>query len=539
MNPLASTKCARRGLMALAAMTSIFLTVGCGSSSSSPAPNPVGFGLGSLNGTYVFSSQGADAAGYPLAVTGAFVTVGTGSITGGTVDIIDVAFDILPSTPPAQAAQAITGGSYTVGSDGRGRASLASAYGTVTLDFVLTSTSHGLVSEFDTHGTGSGTLDLQTAVTSVSQLAGPYAFSLAGSDGSANLAPFATAGAFNLNSSGSIIGGGGVEDFNDNGAVISESLSGVATLGSGTGPGQITLTTTSFPLTFDFYAIDATHWKLIETDYNEFLAGDVLTATESTVGTMVFTMAGGISTTTSATSVANGGLMTYNANSVTGSEDVNTDGTVLTQVGFRGTPGATGLIGGRVVVTLSDFVPATQWVIYPYSGGLLMLETDSSAVTLGAAYPQSATSFTAPGSYGLNLSGANGANGGGEVDDIAQFNATTAVSPATNMTGVLDENDMGNLFGDRSLNPGTYTPDSPATGRGSIIATTNGTYLGGLTLEYYVVDSSTVLFIEVDTGQLAVGTFVAQSSVQPVGAARSRGAIVRPTLRPHAAVRRK
>jgi hypothetical protein len=107
------------------------------------------------------------------------------------------------------------------------------------------------------------------------------------------------------------------------------------------------------------------------------------------------------------------------------------------------------------------------------------------------------------------------------------------------MTGVLDENDMGNLFGDTSLNPGTYTPDSPATGRGAITAATNGTYLGGLTLEYYVVDSSTVLFIEVDQGQIALGTFVAQSSVQPVGAARSHVAIVHPTVRPHAALRRK
>jgi len=530
MNPLASTKCAGRLLVALAAITSIVLMVACGSSSPITTINPNGFSDSSLNGTYVFSSQGADAGGYPLAVAGTLVANGKGSITGGTMDVIDPGFTSIP----AQAAQAITGGSYTVGTDGRGRASLTtSAYGTYTLDFVLTSTSSGLVTEFDGHGTGSGTLDLQAAVPGLNQLAGPYAFSLAGSDSIGN--PFATAGAFTLNSSGSIIGGEGVEDFNDNGAVINESLSGVATLGSGTGPGQIALTTTSFALTYDFYPIDATHLKLIETDYKDFLAGDVLTATESTVGTMVFTMAGGTSTT----SVANGGLMTYNANTVKGSEDVNTDGTVLTQVGFTGNVGAPGLVGSRVVVPLNNFVPATQWVIYPYTGGLLMLETDSSAVTLGAAYPQSATSFTAPASYGLNLTGANGANGVSEVDDIAQFNATTAVSPATNMTGVLDENVMGSLAFDEPLNPGTYTPDSPATGRGLIVATTNGTYLGGLTLEYYTVNDSTVLFIEVDQGQLALGTFVAQSSVQPVGGARSRGATVHPTVRPHAALRHK
>ncbi|MGD0600382.1 MAG: hypothetical protein ABR988_11195, partial [Terriglobales bacterium] len=407
MNPVAATKCAGHLLMALTVIASTLLIASCGSSSSAPTPNNVGFNIGSLNGTYVFSSQGADAAGYPLAVAGAFVTVGTGSITGGTVDIIDVAFDILPSTPPATAAQSITGGSYTVGSDGRGRASLASAYGTVTLDFVLTSTSHGLVSEFDTHGTGSGTLDLQTAVTSVSQLAGPYAFSLAGSDGSTNLAPFAMAGAFTLNSSGTTTTPG-VEDFNDNLIVANEPLTGAATLGSGTGPGLMTLTTTTFPLAFDFYPIDSTHLKLIETDYKEFLSGDVFTQTGASIptGTMVFTMAGGTNAP-----IANGGLMTSTdglGDFSGGLEDINNAGTPVAQVPFSGVPAAGGPgVGGRVIVNLSGFVPATQWVIYPSSGGLLMLETDSLNLTVGVAYAQTATSFTAPASYGLNLSGVN------------------------------------------------------------------------------------------------------------------------------------
>src|SRR5271156_830268 len=194
MNPLASYKCAGRLLMALAAISSIVLAVGCGSSNNGPPANQEGFGLTSLNGTYVFSSQGVDAEGAPLAIAGTLVSVGTGTITGGTIDVIDP--DL--SAPPTPAAQSITtsGSSYEVGTDGRGRASLTSVYGTFILDFVLTSTSHGLVSEFDTNGTGSGTIDLQTTLTGVSQLAGPYALSLAGTDEGDN--PFATAGAFTL-----------------------------------------------------------------------------------------------------------------------------------------------------------------------------------------------------------------------------------------------------------------------------------------------------------------------------------------------------
>ena len=79
---------------------------------------------------------------------------------------------------------AVTGGSYTITSDGRGKATLSAAnpFGnSMTLDFVLSSKEHGLVTEFDGNGSGSGTLDLQSAVTQA-QLAGSYAFTLSGID---------------------------------------------------------------------------------------------------------------------------------------------------------------------------------------------------------------------------------------------------------------------------------------------------------------------------------------------------------------------
>jgi hypothetical protein len=531
--------------MALAAIASILFAAGCGS--SSPTANKGGFGPSSLTGTYVFSSDGVDASGYPLALAGTLVANGSGGITGGTIDVIDPAI----TNPPTTAAQSITSGSYTVGIDGRGKATLKSSYPTFTLDFVLTSTSHGLVSEFDSYGTGSGTIDLQTAVTSLSQLAGPYAFSLAGSDSvNSGLNPFAAAGAFTLNASGASTAG--VEDFNDNGIVYTgESLTATATLGSGTGPGAITLTANLGTLTFDFYPIDSTHWKIIETDYAEFFAGDVFTQTGASIptGTMVFTMAGGNSTT----DIANGGFMTSDGtgNFSNGLEDININGAVSpAQLAFSGSA-TSGTASTRVVVALSGFDPATQWVIYPSSGRLLMLETDSSAVTTGAAYAQSATSFTAPGGYGLNLSGIN-ANG--PVNYIAQFDATSTASPAANMTGILDDNEYAVTAGDLSLS-GTYTPDSPADGRGLITAPTTGslgTYNGELILQYYVVDDSTVVFIDVDSsseisgGQVGAGTFEAQSSsliCQLCGVARRAISMVRPlvhpAVRPHAALQRK
>src|SRR5208282_2889974 len=200
---------------------------------------------------------------------------------------------------------------------------------------------------------------------------------------------------------------------------------------------------------YDFYLIDATHIKFIETDYAEFLSGDAFTqngASSIPTGTMVFTMGGG----NSAGPIADGGVMTSTGggNFTGGLEDINNDGVPVTQVPFS-----------------------------VFAAGVLLLESDSAAVTLGTAYVQSATSFTAPAGYGLNLSGING---GGEVDDIAQFDATTAVSPAINMTGALDENVGGS--GDSGSLSGSYAPGTP----NSIIASAPRSYNTGFTLAYYV-----------------------------------------------------
>jgi hypothetical protein len=147
----------------------------------------------------------------------------------------------------------------------------------------------------------------------------------------------------------------------------------------------------------------------------------------------------------------------------------------------------------------------------------------------GAAYAQTATSFTTGQGYGFNLSGTNGA----EVDDIAEF--TTG---ATNIAGILDENDLGAPLAPVTLT-GTYTPDSPADGRGSILVPSARTFIGGLNLEYYVIDGSTALFIEGDQSQLAVGVFQLQNTPGSAAAAQAHFSTVRPLVRRHTAVRHK
>jgi hypothetical protein len=499
---------ANRFTLPLALLGFVFLA-GCGNNNNGPAPNQQGFTASNLTGTYVFFSQGFDTgvnnggAAAPLTIAGAFAADGSGHITGGTMDALDPVLGMDPG-------QAITSGSYFVNSDGRGQAQLVTGIGTFVLDFVLTAgttgvSSHGLVTEFDSAGSGSGTLDLQTAVPSQSSIAGPFAFNIAGSDGGGN--SFASTGAFTLDSSGTITAG--VQDFNDNGLpTLDQSLTGNAVVGSGTAPGTITLSSGLGALAFHFYPIDATHFKIVEIDALEYLEGDAFTQNGASIpnGPMVFTMSGGLST-----AVGTGGVMTSDGtgNFPSGLEDYNNQGVVPPQqLAFSGSNVSSGPVGGRVVVNLTGFSPATQWVIYPSSGGLQILESDALNTMNGTAYAQTtgATLSTTQG-YGLNLSAFDFQDVIVE-NSIAEFASTNSA-----YTGGIDIND--DLIGQgSSLSPNlpfavTFTgPDS--TGRGTATTTAQGSaYIG---FDYYLVDDSNALFLETDNIQVGTGVFGLQTS---------------------------
>ncbi|MGA9471489.1 MAG: hypothetical protein WBV36_03440 [Terriglobales bacterium] len=500
------------------AIVSLALLVACGNNNG-PAPNSEGFSNSNLNGTYVFFSQGFDSNGFPLTLAGAFVANGSGGITGGSMDAVD------PNVTVATNQQ-ITSGSYGVNTDGRGQVTLNSAAGTFILDVVLTSgasglSSHGLVTEFDTNGSGSGTLDLQTAIAQT-QIAGAYAFTLSGSDGAGN--PFASVGSFTLNSSG--ITTAGVQDFNDAALpLLNESLTGSALLGSGTSPGTMGLASSFGALTFDFYPIDTTHFKVVETDGLEFLAGDVFTQTGASIpnSPMVFTMSGGVSAL-----ISSGGVMTSagNGNFTGGLEDLNNNGSVAAQVPFSGVGSSGGSVGGRVIVSLTGFAPAIQWVIYPSSGGLLMLESDSLDTTIGTAYAETtgATLSTSQG-YGFNLSAFN-TSGGFAENDLAEFASVSGTY--TGGIDISDDDGAGiNLTPNEKFVVSFTGPD--ATGRGTATTTVAGS--GYVSFNFYTIDDSTALLLESDTNQIGTGIFGLQTSAGSSVAARGAFSTARPLSR--------
>lgn len=517
-------------LFLLLVLSSLAMLAGCGGGGShiNPTPPPSGgFNASNLNGTYIFSTAGVDSSGAFVTIVGAFTADGGGKITGGTVDLTGI--------NGTATSQPIAGNSsYVVTADGRGTASLmTSTIGAIGLDFVLTSSAHGLVTEFDTNGTGSGTLDLQSSV-SQSQLAGSYSFVVAGSGASAS---FATVGAVTLDAAGNVTAG--VEDFNNGGSStgltnVAISTSSTVLVGTGTAPGTAQFSSSTTAYSFHVYPINANHLKIIETDGLEFTSGDLLTQQKSLPsGTLVFTMAGFDS---SILPLAVGGFLPTdpNGNITAGLEDFNDGGTVGQSMNVSGNFSA--LTGGRSQLTLNNFENgATNNVLgtytfaaYPSANGTLLLEIDDAGITGGVALPQTSTTLAASQGYAFNLSAVNtaGISGLFEEDDIAEFSTTSS-----DFSGIVDFNDEGTVAFDKPLK-GTY---SISTGRGTSTSTSGSSTAFDIT--FYAVDGSTFLFIETDNNQIGTGLFQLQNAGAQAALA-SQHALIVPRPLPHASIRR-
>lgn len=463
----------------------------------------------SLSGPFAFSYSGADSSGY-LAAAGSFVADGQGNITSGIEDIESYSLGVSTGLPFT--------GSYVVGPDGRTTATIDTGHGTATLQFALTTNQHGLMIRFDTNETGSGTIDQQNLndlTTSTTIVTGPYAFSASGVD--AAFKPMALAGEVTSNGGGGIPAAGSMIDVNDGGAVATQSpsIAGSYSLdagNSGTGRGTLTLPSTGgTPPQFAFYVIDSTHLHIIEIDGTQRLAGDMYEgANGSFSGTYVFT-AGGSSSTTANAAYAEGGTFTSSGSgSITGGAiDVDNAGAVATGTSIGTTAYTVNGTTGRIGLTLGS----SQFAAYQTAmGTAVMVETDSSAVATGQAYPQvtgDASTPPASGSFAFALGGQglfHQASGSVQPDAEGQL----TLSGTTVTGGNFDINNVNATFKTDPVDASTSTFATPTSG-GRGAATLEGqnpdvTYK----LIYYVIDDNTALLFDQDTARIAVGMIARQ-----------------------------
>jgi hypothetical protein len=462
-----------------------------------------------LNGQYTFIVSGQNS-NFNYVAAGSIVADGNGTITSGEEDFCDLA---------TECTTVSLGGNYSSGPDGRGSINLTSSSFTSvqTLEFVLTSANHALITEFDASATSSGTLDLQDPnALDASGIAGGFSMALNGV-GVQLGEPAAVGGVMTGDGSGDL--NNVTLDINDAGSGFSTETTNLVVL-SGPDPfGRIAVSDGT--LTFAYYIVNAKALRVIEVDDffqttgSAYTQGSGSLTTGSLAGNSIFTDAG----MSVLGQVGVGGEFTADANGnvTAGFADVNDDGSA-TNGSFAGSTFSS-FVGGRGTLTLNGGVSSdvTEFQVYLVDpsvnildptlstggGGALLLDSDADAVGAGAIIPQ-ANSPSFNGAYGANLQAISSSNQAfAEIDLTGQLTA----SGGTNLTGTGDLNNFGDLLPSQALT-GTISADGSHAGRftGTLMIGSFGT----LNLVYYQATNSQIVVIEVDGGSIGTGVLLTQ-----------------------------
>jgi hypothetical protein len=496
----------------------------------------------SLEGPYAFSYTGNDQSGY-LAAAGSFLADGQGHITSGVEDVDSFLNGVAIGVPIS--------GTYTIGNDGRGKATITRGQITETWRFALTNGQHAqlmLAGYSSTNATGGGTIDQQSVAAlsnSSSVISGPYVFTLLGADGSTAATPYAPrglAGEFSANGAGSIPAASGtLLDVNDNGSIspADTSLSGMYsfdTSNPGTGRGTITLLSNSTggtALKYAFYAVSTavdpatnasyvTQMHVIEIDGKDAVAGDIFSAPPASalgsgnlpIGNYAFTYGG----SSASGAYAAGGVLTSNGTSVTGGVlDINNAVTATLNTSISGCTSSPDATKRRIDLTCTAGGSTPEFAVYQTSlGSAVMLELDPAAVATGTAYAQcgpasagcaDATPSIGSKSVALGLIGqgifhSSPASYQQDIDGQISL-GSGAVTP-----GSIDINNFTGTFAGDPISTVSLGSAS-SLGRGTTVVTASkpsATY----NLIYYLIDDQTALVFDQDQTYVLRGSFVQQ-----------------------------
>jgi hypothetical protein len=503
-----------------------------------------------LKGNYVFATQGFDANGaYQLA--GVIALDGDGNVTGG---------EQTHNDPLISVADTITGGTYTVGPDGRGTLTINTAdqnigqIGIENLAFVALSNSKALIGTVDNANLNqpsfelsSGTLDLQTSTAAP---AGGYAFVVNGVDISAT--SMALGGIMNIDSANAISGNGSTADQDDGGnPTPGLSLTGTLTKPDSFGSLKFNLQLGAIggiggsSLQFTGYVVDSSHIKLIESDNIGNSAGFGVTAgvaigqgsatgtftNSSFAGNYVFDIVGqdpsGVTNSLALfgqfSADANGNLNNGYNDEILSGFSIVTGNPLAISDSFTATYtldslGTGGLSIGRVDTGSSYTFGATangsgpELILYLTGNGnppLILDEDDDpnslgiGSVGIGFAHPRAAPPYSFNGDYGVKFAQSN---------STTVTTATGAVivnGSADTLSGTIDENEFENetFFPQPDQNFTGSFGAIPNTGRFTGTLNDPLQLTGPFATAFYPVSSSQILFIETDYAASGISTF--------------------------------
>jgi hypothetical protein len=519
----------------------------------------------SISGTFSFFVAGTDDfddENYALAGS---VTINNGTVTGGVQDFND-GLGLISAEP---GGDAITGGTLSADASGQGTLTLVTnnaGFGTETLAIVLVNGSHALITQFDGNATSTGTLDLQTSLSTLPS--GSFSFAVAGIH--PGFSPIVAGGVFTI-TSGAL---NGTIDVDDAGTTtLGTAFSGTVTAPDGA-TGRGTITNSSLGVSVVYYNVGPEVIRIVVVDATDFEAGSAFgqgTAaaaaaaaggstnarlaaafSNASLGQSVFTVSG--------TNIFNPfvlvGQLTPNATMGTfnGVLDVNLAGNFAFASPVSGTFSIPANGYGNLQITSGVSAGASLFGLYATDptlnlndpnnltggGGALLVDLDPGMSagffinSIGVVVPQTDTSVSsAQGGYAFQGQFR-------EPNDEADFTGQGTLVAGTqggasgltfSGTGAL--NDPFGDFGTIKLNNGVtfsgfFQPDASNPGRydvnGGLVSIPGETPLT-VAVSAYQANGSQIFWLEEDTNSLFGGQLQQQAATLPTvtkAAAKSR-----------------
>ena len=211
-----------------------------------------------MKGEYAFSIRGINGAGAFL-IAGILNADGNGNLTG--IEDLNDSTGVHPNLSIS--------GTYSIGSDGRGNATITSSQGTSNFRFVMISNEKAMIIQFDTFAMARGVIEKRSASTFAdSDLNGGYAFLF---NGVSSNGLISIAGRFTANGAGGI--SSAVEDVNDSGIVTTEvAFTGTYSVTSN-GRGTAIFTSSLGTSQFSFYFVSPSKVRFVSLDFVLALIG--------------------------------------------------------------------------------------------------------------------------------------------------------------------------------------------------------------------------------------------------------------------------
>jgi hypothetical protein len=502
-----------------------------------------------LLGQFVIQVTAKNSGNGPYALGGVITGDGIGNITSGAFDLADA------SGHASGSIRVISPSTYSIGSDGRGQITLQfntnslgfsfGVSGSITMSVVFATPKHALLSETDSFGSGTGTLDFQNATDLASfvngtGLNGVYSFKLSGVEAATPNPGYFVAGAVSIHSStSSYTETAYITDQSDNGVMTSVQSPVPYSHSGQAGGGALNIGELPFfsvdlglPTLFnlDIWLIDANHFAI--TDWRDSANGTppviftgyltLQPSSPSVSGTYAFTESGATTrTTTPGKPQVAGGILTCGS---TGTLDVTSlNGTPVNNQPISAA--CTAPANGRGVITISGAgsTAVSQFAAYPtLDQGLYLIELDGGAA--GTSGPSGAgvalqQTLSIPISKSA-LSGKYASNFLASTPLGSQNFAAQIISDgAAAISGSADVNSL-----DAIAIPSAGTPSFAAALTGAFTAGTNGRFplmlsitpaAGQPTPEFtninpvcYIVDANTCLLLGLDA--TAPGTGILQ-----------------------------